>query len=311
MHPQKIHKMKSLKLYALIAFATTALLSCKDDDDKTSITPPRDYGEQYATESLEIEEYIATHYLEGTGLNAQIIKIPENGSQTPISQLTSDILKEILVNKHDIQYKVYYIQLNEGVNQRPSHVDSVFVSYKGWLLDGTQFDYSPNSIWLSHDNIIDGLTYFYSELKTGIYNTETNSFEGSGSGIAIIPSGLGYYNASRTSIPAYSPLVFNLNLNTLKYRDHDQDGIPSRFEAKFYNEYVEDTNENRDPRNYDSNGDGLVNYLDIDDDGDGILTRKEIEKNTQGELYSFDEIPSCNGVKVHLDTSCAGPILEP
>lgn len=291
--------MKSLKLYVLIVFGALILFSCKKDDDVT-ITPPRPYDEQYANEIIEIEEYLATHYLVGTGLDANIIEIPENGNQTPLSQHPNLTFK--IVNKHDIEYKLYFLKLNEGVNERPSHVDSVFVTYKGWRFDGTQFDYVPNPVWFYHENLaVDGWTHFFPELKTGIYNESLNAFEDSGSGIVIIPSGLGYYNRTQTNIPAYSPLVFNIELNTLRYRDHDRDGIQSRFEVE---------NLGDDPRKYDSDGDGVYNYLDIDDDGDGILTKKEIQRNSDGDLYPFDEIPACNGIKVHLDPACHGPILE-
>ncbi len=291
--------MKTLKLYVLIAFGASLLFSCKDDDD-ANYTPPRPYDEQYATEIEAIDEYLTTHYLEGTGLDASIIEIPENGTQTPLSQHPNLTFK--IVNKHDIEYKLYFLKLNEGVNERPSHVDSVFVTYKGWRFDGTQFDYVPNPVWFYHENLaVDGWTHFFPELKTGIYNESLNAFEDSGSGIVIIPSGLGYYNRTQTNIPAYSPLVFNIELNTLRYRDHDRDGIQSRFEVE---------NLGDDPREYDSDGDGVYNYLDIDDDGDGILTKKEIQRNSDGDLYPFDEIPACNGIKVHLDPACHGPILE-
>lgn len=290
--------MKNLKLYVLIVFGTSLLFSCKKDDNP-SFTPPRPYDEQYANEIIEIEEYLTTHYLEGTGLNANIIKIPEDGTQTPLSQHPDLTFK--IVNKHDIEYKLYYIKFNEGINESPSHVDSVFVSYRGWRLDGEQFDYAPNPLWLTLDGVIEGWPQIFPEFKTGIYNATSDSFEDSGSGIVIIPSGLGYYNRTQTNIPAYSPTVFNITLNTLRYRDHDRDGIQSRFEVE---------NLGDDPRKYDSDGDGVPNYLDIDDDNDGILTKKEIQKNQDGDLYSFDEIPSCNSVKVHLDPDCHGPILE-
>lgn len=300
MHPQNIHKMKSLKLYAFIAFAATTLFSCKDDDDRRSITPPRDYGEQYATESLEIEEYLKTHYISGTGLELSLEKIPENGNQTPVWENPDLAYKT--VNKHDIEYKLYYIKFNEGGNQRPSHVDSVFASYRGWLIDGTQFDYAPNPIWLPLDEVIEGWTQLFPDFKTGFYNEISNTFDDSGAGIMFVPSGLGYYNRppSTSMIPLYSTLVFTFNLNTLKYRDHDRDGILS---------YLEVENLGDDPREYDFDGDGTPNYLDTDDDNDGVITRTEIKK-PDGSIYPFDEIPSCAGssIKVHLDVNCIGPI---
>jgi len=48
--------------------------------------------------------------------------------------------------------------------------------------------------------------------------------------------------------------------------DHDQDGVPSR---------EEDLNRNGDFRDDDTDGDGIPNFLDVDDDGDRLLTRFE------------------------------------
>ena len=287
--PMKFYKLLQLSVLAFFL----SLTSCKNDDGP-SIIPPRDYAEQYGNEILEIEEYLATHYLEGEGLDATIIEIPENGEQTPLAQHPN--LQFKIVNKHDIDYKLYYLKFNEGVNQRPSHVDSIFVSYRGWLMDGTQFDNTPNPIWLTLDGVIEGWTQVFPEFQTGIYNQVTDVFEGAGSGLMIIPSGLAYYNESRTNIIPYSTLIFSFNLNTLRYRDHDSDGIPSRFEVE---------NLGDDPRKYDSDGDGIPNYLDKDDDNDGFLTIGEI-KDAEGNILPFDEIPTCNGgsIKKHLDPSC-------
>jgi FKBP-type peptidyl-prolyl cis-trans isomerase FkpA len=294
LHPKIILKMKNriLFLFAL----SISLFSCKPDDD-TAYVPPRDFGEQYANEIVEIEEYLNTHYITVSGSEVTIKKIPENGTQTPISEHPNLTFKT--VDKHDIQYKLYYLKLNEGENQRPSHVDSVFVNYRGFLTDNTQFDNRPNPIWLTLDTTIEGFAQIMPEFKTGTYNTATESFEGSGFGVVFIPSGLGYYNIPPQSAPEvgyYNTLVFSFSLNTLRYRDHDLDGIPS---------YLEVANLGDDPRKYDSDGDETPNYLDIDDDNDGTITKKEIE-DENGDPLPFDQIPTCQGgtVKVHLDPAC-------
>jgi len=285
-------KNRILFLFAL----SISLFSCKSDDN-TPYVPPRDYGEQYAAEILQIEEYLATHYITISGTDVTITKIPENGTETPISEHPDLTFKT--VDKHDIQYKLYYLKLNEGENQRPSHVDSVFVNYRGFLTDNKQFDNKPNPIWFSLDTTIEGFSQIMPEFKTGTYNTTTEAFEGSGFGVVFIPSGLGYYNVIPQSAPqitAYSTLVFSFSLNTLHYNDHDRDGIPS---------YLEVANLGDDPRKYDSDSDGTPNYLDIDDDNDGTITKKEIE-DENGDPLPFDQIPTCQGgtVKVHLDPAC-------
>lgn len=282
--------------FFFVLLGLMAFVGCKDDDNNSNYVPPRDYAEQYANEILEIEEYLATHYLDvSNGFdNVSIKEIPENGTELPINEHPD--LRHKIINKHDIEYKLYYIKLNEGINQTPSHVDSVFVTYKGWLTDDSQFDYRPNPLWLNLDEMIEGFIQVFPEFKTGIYNEAINTFENAGKGVIIIPSGLGYYNSSNTNIPPYSTLVFSFGLNTLKYRDHDQDGIPS---------YLEVENLGDDPRQYDSDADGIPNYLDVDDDNDGKLTRGEIT-DENGNIYPFDQIPTCPGgtIKKHLDPSC-------
>ena len=294
MQPKIILKMKNriLFLFAL----SLSLFSCKEDDN-TPYVPPRDYGEQYANEIVQIEEYLSTHYITVSGDNVIITKIPENGTQTPIAEHPDLTFKT--VDRHDIQYKLYYLKLNEGENLRPSHVDSVFVNYRGFLTDNTQFDTRPNPIWLMLDQSIEGFAQVIPEFKTGTYNTATNSFEGSGFGVVFIPSGLGYYNTPPQSAPEvgfYNTLVFSFSLNTLRYTDHDQDGIPSHLEV---------ANLGDDPRKYDTDNDSIANYLDIDDDNDGTITKKEIE-DENGDPLPFDQIPTCQGgtLKVHLDPAC-------
>ena len=61
----------------------------------------------------------------------------------------------------------------------------------------------------------------------------------------------------------------------------------------------------------DTDGDGIPNFLDVDDDGDGYSTKIEIKNPATGLFYPFADIPSCDGnttdaarVKKHLDKNC-------
>ena len=49
--------------------------------------------------------------------------------------------------------------------------------------------------------------------------------------------------------------------------DHDSDGIPS---------YLEDVDNDIDLSNDDTDGNGLADFVDVDDDGDGVLTNDEL-----------------------------------
>jgi hypothetical protein len=88
-----------------------------------------------------------------------------------------------------------------------------------------------------------------------------------------MPSGLGYYNGGSVTIPAYSPLIFQINLNTLNTTDHDGDGI---------NSINEDLDGNHIFRDDDTDADNTPNYLDPDDDGDGVLTKDEYDTDGNG-----------------------------
>ena len=114
----------------------------------------------------------------------------------------------------------------------------------------------------------------------------------------FLPSGLAYYNAATATIPSYSPLVFSFKLYDLKRADQDGDGVLS---------IDEDLNHDGDFTNDDTDGDGIQNYLDIDDDGDGALTKNEIKINGVTPT-SYDLIQDCSGTttgtKKHLDKTC-------
>ena len=84
---------------------------------------------------------------------------------------------------------------------------------------------------------------------------------------------MGYYGNARTGIPAYSPLIFSVNVYTTNQADHDYDGILS---------IDEDVDGDGNPFNDDTDGDDIPNYADIDDDGDGVNTIAEYDKDGDG-----------------------------
>ena len=127
---------------------------------------------------------------------------------------------------------------------------------------------------------------------------EPTSYADFGAGILFIPSGLGYFNVPQPGIPSYSPLVFSFKLYDVKYTDQDQDGILSN---------DEDLNGDGDFTNDDTDGDGVQNLYDVDDDGDSYLTKNEIK--IDGVVpSSYDQILDCSGtttgLKKHLDPTC-------
>ena len=278
--------MKFKNLFIILAIGIV-IFSCKKDNNDTTF----DAAEQSLIDDESLIEYLQTHYLNDDDGGIWTIT---NGETPLMGQVD---VKEILVE--DILYKLYYyIKVGEqGIGNKASKLDSVFVNYTGMLLDSTVFD-SRNSTWFDLTNILysggaSGFAYGVEELKMGekIVNTdESFYFENTGNGIFFFPSGLGYKNRPQSVISENSPLIFFITLNTINESDHDQDLILSK---------NEDVDSNGNITNDDTDKDGIPNYLDIDDDGDGILTKDE-DANGDGDPTNDDT--DGDGIPDYLDT---------
>ncbi|OYU80552.1 MAG: hypothetical protein CFE23_08685 [Flavobacterium sp. BFFFF1] len=336
--------MNKFKFYFIAFTASLTLFSCHKNDDGVSIAPPRDSAEQYTTDIDSIETYLKTHYLTVTetdglqdiSIDTLLASNPDghvsiwDNTEFPLQFKTvkNDVRKTNLVDGASddaVDYKLYYLILNPGGGEnRPTAVDSTFTSYRGWKLDNEEFDRNKNGVWSSfpvlsstEGSFISGYRQFLSELRPAESVTPngdgTYTFNNAGVGVVFIPSGLAYFNSSRSGIPAYSPLAFTIRLNTVKYRDHEGDKVLSIYE---------DLNHNGNNFDDDSDGDNVPDFLDLDDDGDLFLTKDEVRKPTGtpglSAFYPFnpgtDEpsgIPSCSGdvttttrLRKHLDSSC-------
>lgn len=307
-----------LKALGLIAFITF-FASCKKDDDVT-VTPPRDYAVQYATEKDSIEKYLKTHYMvvDTETFDVAFESIGSTGPQVSIWDQTEYPLRNKIVTLNEVEYTLYYLSFREGVGKAPTRGDNVLVQYRGSLLDGTQFELQPfpqtsSSLY----GTIEGWQEMVPLFKDGVYIDEPNSpnpprYEGYGAGVMFLPSDFGYYNSATGDIPAYSPLIFSIKLYSVTYTDLDEDGILNK----------DETVPGTDIADYDTDGDGVPNYLDADDDGDTYSTKYELEKMNlnnpaspgvptpfvPAQYYQFDdpEMVSCSssGLKPYLDPTC-------
>ncbi|GGD29237.1 FKBP-type peptidyl-prolyl cis-trans isomerase [Flavobacterium orientale] len=304
--------MNRIKAFLYVMLAVGFFSACNKDDGAKP-EPPRDSAVQYAADIAAIEEFLEKHYIEvinnpgfQNDMDVVIEEIPEGGTQTPIKDHPDLTFRMVTLN--DVEYKIYYIKLREGVaeNPSPTNVDAVLASYRGTLLNGSQFDYMDiPSTMLRLDNVIRGWSEIFPQFKTGNYTTNgdgTVSFTDFGAGVMFIPSGLGYFNLFQPGIPPYSPLVFSFKLYEIERIDHDNDGIPSYLEDINGDGYltIED----------DTDGDGIPDYRDVDDDGDFRLTRDEI-KDAEGNIIPYADIPDCGGnttdperLRKHLDPDC-------
>ncbi len=275
------------------------------------------------------------------------------------------------VNLHGIEYTIYYLVIREGEKdivtglggESPTNTDAVWTSYSGSYLQSTtvdnftsvtatQFEESkfPKQ-YFSLLGTIKGWGEIFPQFKTGSYEDHkvngisdgTTDYTKFGAGVMFIPSGLAYFQNGPGSIPSYAPLVFSFKLYEIQRLDTDGDGILNYQEDLDGNRYMYDY---RNSVNYpttpstnpdDTDGDGIPNFLDIDDDGDNYTTKLEITKptgiagpskyypynlfvvqddplTTENETITKSEpigIPDCSGdgtttlrIRKHLDKSC-------
>lgn len=319
--------MKRIFASALILGCSLLLWNCKDDDNRKEVEI-RDRQEVYNENIGKIETFLKTNSIEILEDGVKFDSIAFEANNTIWKQTTYPLQSITLKNDtytinsrtgkyeklvDNVEYKVYYLIINEGGGESTSAYDNVFTSFSGYNLDRTSFETYPFGIWSGYPSngnaseFISGYRQILRQIKTasGIIDNGdgTYSYDNPGRVVVFIPSGLGYFNSGNSSIGAYAPIIFDIKLITFKEVDHDNDGILSKYE---------DINGNGNLWDDDTDGDGKPDFLDLDDDGDGYTTREEITYTTQenGEtvkkLYPFNEIPNCTGgsVKKHLDKNC-------
>lgn len=320
--------MKILFKSLCISIAALALIQCKQDDNKVEFTE-RDRQEVYNENQAEIETFLKTHKVTILGNNElSFTKVSEGSSESIWNQteyplefvtLKNDSRDGYTTNgltKDDVEYKVYYLKINEGGGTAAKTYDNHYTSYTGYTLDGAIFDKNNTGFWSSFPNqgggtyseLISGYRQMTTLVKTAVSITQnadgTFTAVNPGRLIAFIPSGLGYFNSYVNSLGTYKPSIFDITFLTKNEIDHDGDGILTKYE---------DVDGDGDIWNDDTDGDGKPNFLDVDDDADGILTRTEITYQDEDEngnlvnlIYDFEQIPTCAGgtLKKHLDPAC-------
>ena len=220
---------------------------------------------------------------EGFDYKIDVMEIGEGDTdKTPLSELVIPIKVDVpsshfLIDGDatTVTHTMYYLEAREGKGESLSVADSAFVRYSGNLIDGTVFDENNvnDPIWFDLASLQAPSTSIFTGTAARGFSEGAAQFKGGtpavtnddgtyvvgdyGIGMFIFPSGLGYYNIIRGSIPAYSPLIFKMDMYAVNQTDHDSDGIPS---------IEEDTNEDGYLFNDDADEDGLPDYLDASDD---------------------------------------------
>ena len=274
-----------IKNIGLILVLLMVIFSC-DDDTAGQIF---DHVEQAKIDDKILIDYLETHYYD-VGLDS----IKDISSSQP-SLMSLVTVQDVVEN--EINYKLYYLVLEEGTGYTPSKFDDILTTYRGELLDGTVFDdrssIAVGNPWINLLEVVPGWSHGFVNFKGGINTSQPNeplTFTNTTKGFLFFPSGLGYRNAPRTLIPANSPLVFKIDLQFAKPADHDEDGIPTN---------NEDIDGDGEVTNDNTDGDSLSNFVDSDDDGDGKLTKDE-DANNDGDPTNDDS--DGDGTPDYLDS---------
>ena len=314
-----------MKMNRIIAIILLLLIfwSCRNNDDDViggaESVAPRSLTEVAAENDVEIQEFLRTHFYNyeefqnpPADFDFKIILdtiANDNADKIPlIDQVESDqvdvsAFEFNIEGEENISHTYYYLNARQGLGNNPSVADSTFVRYRGSLLNRTTFDASDfSAVWFDLPRLqtplqgFRGFTEVMTKFKSGgdiiVGDDGTFTVDGYGVGMMIFPSGLGGFNRLQSNIPAYSPLIFTVDLFQVNPSDHDNDGIPS---------ILEDTDENGLIFDDNTDLDALANYFDADDDNDGTPTRDEIELDEDGNFVSFKDTDG-DGTPDHLDT---------
>ena len=283
-------------ILCLFVFATAC-----EEQQRNFGEPPRDYEVQRALDYDSLRSFLQTRFYnyddyasaasnERVTFTIDTIQ-GENASKIPLIDQVEEINYKIKDGDGTyFDHTAYVLKIREGVGTAPTVADSVYVTYKGMLLNLTGFDETTTPVWFEPLSVVKGFSALMPHIKKAaaptINSDGTYAFDGFGSAAIFMPSALGYYNDSR-SLPAYSPLIFAVDLYTYNTTDHDGDTVPTHLEDLDGDNYYDD----------DTDNDGLPNFRDDDDDNDGILTRDEYDANSDGIADDTDN----DGTPDYLD----------
>jgi len=271
------------KIKNIFAFAIISLLLYSCDSGSSAEIDDFDYEAQALIDNDTLVQFLKNHYFD-TDINS-VKKITEE--QTPLFET----VETMNITENDIDYTLYYYVNNIGSptieKGKPTVMDSVFVKYSGQRIVETDsistvFD-SSNGNWFTLNAVIRGWSHGFTNFKGGDNVTDNGpiTYANGGKGILFIPSGLAYGNIGSGNILPNECIFFYIDLyDFVKDTDHDNDGVPS---------IVEDPDGNGDPRDDDTDLDGVPNYFDADDDNDGVLTINEDANGDGNPANDFND----------------------
>ena len=221
-----------------------------------------------------IQAYLKSHYCELDSDGNIVLGAVGSTGKTSIWDRADLKRKELRVlDQHNnyITNTMYYVILREGNGQQATVADRSFVLYKAESLGGKVYD--DGNLFVSRNwmdllgteasvyrgGTVIGFREAVAMLKasasaiTEQSNGKLVAPTDGGVGVFFMPSGNTYYTGT-SNIPAYTPLIFEINLLKTERYDHDGDGIPSINEIQHHQDGTITFP--------DCNGNGRVDYLD-------------------------------------------------
>ena len=297
------------------------LIGCGNDDDTPNAPPQLTVAERLERDEDSITKFFSEYYyvIDSTTVNSNIVKSlvfkkinsEEDKSKPSLASELGKKLRKRTTNFFSTPVDYYVFTEFEGgnTNTAASNVDYVLTNYTGkFIYDNLSFD--DRSDFPGNLDLTTTITGFSLGLE-GFSGTMGEPVVGDngflqynsdgGLGAVFMPNAIAYNGAAPGNIPlvanrlAFEPIYFSFNVLKVEVADHDGDGIPSKDEDGVPNG-TEDGANDGNPRNDDTDGDGLFNYLDTDDDNDGKPTNEEIEVDaTTGQITypdsDSDKIP--------------------
>jgi len=124
---------------------------------------------------------------------------PERQAEKDREKILEYIAQHNLLNAIELPSGVFYVIEQTGNGPFPTDSSTVILTYRGTLLNGTQFDFG------------DHRTFFLPNAILG-FRKGVPMFNRGARGILLIPSGLGYGPAGTMTIPPNSVLVFHIEM---------------------------------------------------------------------------------------------------
>ena len=160
--------MKILKpffgIVCLLVFATAC-----EEQQRGFREPPRDYEPQRAVDNDSLLSFLQTRFYNyeeyaTAATNEQVTFTidtiqGDNANKTPLSDQVEELNFRVKDNDGAyVDHTAYVLKIREGVGTAPTAADSVFVAYKGMLLNLSRFDERTNPVWFESLSVVKGFS---------------------------------------------------------------------------------------------------------------------------------------------------------